>query len=84
MVASLCKCATLLPCAIVVELIMVVPFFQIRDRQISLSLGKPMIISSHDCDIEPVTESDFPEEPREIGRYVVAQARLSVTGMYTS
>ena len=37
-----------------------------RDREISSSLGRPMTIKEFDCDVEPLTSSDFSKEvPQE-------------------
>lgn len=54
--------------------------FQIRDRQISISLGKPMIIHDCDCDVELLSEDDLTGESLETVAYVLAQARLSIAG----
>ncbi|KAM6512093.1 hypothetical protein FALCPG4_017078 [Fusarium falciforme] len=50
----------------------------IRDRQLSMSLGKPMIINDQDCDTKPLTAQDMPDESPETIAYAVAQAQLSV------
>ncbi|EXJ89679.1 hypothetical protein A1O3_02746 [Capronia epimyces CBS 606.96] len=50
----------------------------IRDRQISISLGKPTLINDRDCDVESLEEDDFPDVHQEIKAYVIEQARLSV------
>ncbi|OJJ02046.1 hypothetical protein ASPVEDRAFT_655161 [Aspergillus versicolor CBS 583.65] len=50
----------------------------IRDRQISISLGKPMIIHDSDCDVELLREDDLKGESSETVKYVLAQARLSI------
>lgn len=55
---------------------------QIRDRQVSLCLGMPMIINDDDCTLEDLTLEDFPSEPRETAQYIIAQASLSRTGQY--
>ncbi|KAJ5418111.1 uncharacterized protein N7487_001661 [Penicillium crustosum] len=52
----------------------------IRDRQISISLGKPMIIHDCDCDVELISEGDLVDESPETIAYVLAQARLSIAG----
>jgi hypothetical protein len=54
--------------------------FQIRDRQISISLGKPMIIHDSDCDVELLREDDLKGESRDTVAYALAQARLSIAG----
>ncbi|KAH8879527.1 hypothetical protein GQ53DRAFT_854621, partial [Thozetella sp. PMI_491] len=51
----------------------------IRDRQISLSLGKPMLINDHDCDVEFPVAEDFSDETPGTALYVIAQARLSIS-----
>lgn len=49
----------------------------IRDRQISLSAGAPMIINDLECDIEELTVEDLQDESPETAYYVVAQASLN-------
>ncbi|KIW20219.1 hypothetical protein PV08_00794 [Exophiala spinifera] len=49
----------------------------IRDRQISLSIGVPVTINDLDCDVEPLTQDDFDDEPLETALYIIHQARLS-------
>lgn len=53
---------------------------QIRDRQVSLCLGMPMIINDDDCTLEALTVEDFPSEPRETAQYIIGQASLSRAG----
>ncbi|KAH8816985.1 fungal-specific transcription factor domain-containing protein [Xylogone sp. PMI_703] len=50
----------------------------VRDVQVSVSLGRPMSINDHDCDVEELTEDDFPHEPNDTALYVISQARLSL------
>ncbi|RFU30586.1 hypothetical protein B7463_g5717, partial [Scytalidium lignicola] len=50
----------------------------IRDVQVSVSLGRPMSINDHDCDVEELTENDFPDETKDTALYVISQARLSL------
>ena len=54
--------------------------FQIRDRQISISLGKPALINDTDCDVEILEEHDLSTESQLVKSYVLEQARLSVIG----
>lgn len=49
----------------------------IRDRQVSLSTGPPMVISDIDFDVEDLTMDDFPDEPPETARYMIAQVSLN-------
>ncbi|KIV76821.1 hypothetical protein PV11_08681 [Exophiala sideris] len=51
----------------------------IRDRQVSLSTGTPMVINDLDHDVEDLTVDDFQEESAETARYMVAQASLNKT-----
>ncbi len=53
---------------------------QIRDRQISISLGKPTLINDDDCDVEVLQEEDIPDERPEIKWYIIEQGRISVAG----
>lgn len=53
---------------------------QIRDRQISISLGKPMIINDDDCDVNFPTGDDLPGESQDTISYILAQASLSIAG----
>ena len=57
---------------------------QIRDRQIALSIGTPMIINDQDCDIEPLTVEHFPHDPPETAKYMILQAELNETGRTSS
>ncbi|OAP56667.1 hypothetical protein AYL99_08779 [Fonsecaea erecta] len=49
----------------------------IRDRQVCLSLGPPMVINDLDFDVEDLTMDDFPNESIDTARYMVAQASLN-------
>ncbi|KAH6988863.1 fungal-specific transcription factor domain-containing protein, partial [Ilyonectria sp. MPI-CAGE-AT-0026] len=49
----------------------------IRDRQVSLSTGPPMVISDIDFDVEDLTMDDFPDETLETARYIIAQVSLN-------
>ena len=57
---------------------------KIRDRQVSLSTGTPMIINDLDCDIEPLDLEDFPQESQETAKYVMLQAELNLTGKHAA
>ncbi|KAF4337288.1 d-lactate dehydrogenase (cytochrome) [Fusarium beomiforme] len=45
----------------------------VRDRQIAISTGTPMVINDDDHDVEELLEGDFPDEPPEIVQYIIAQ-----------
>ncbi|KAM0468664.1 hypothetical protein ACHAP7_010646 [Fusarium lateritium] len=49
----------------------------VRDRQIAISTGTPMIINDLDYDVEELVLQDFPEEATETAQYMIAQAKLS-------
>ncbi|KIL94259.1 hypothetical protein FAVG1_02822 [Fusarium avenaceum] len=49
----------------------------VRDRQIAISTGTPMVINDLDYDVEELVVQDFPEEAPETAHYMVAQAKLS-------
>lgn len=55
---------------------------QIRDRQISISLGKPFLINDDDCDVEVIEEDDLLNESSDTRQYIQEQVRLSVAGAY--
>lgn len=71
---------TIRTCCIGCYIALLSRFDQIRDRQISISLGKPMIIHDSDCDVEALGEVDLKGESPETIAYVLAQARLSIAG----
>ncbi|KIV93367.1 hypothetical protein, variant [Exophiala mesophila] len=48
-----------------------------RDRQIALAMGVPMVINDLDFDVEELTLDDFPDEPRDAALYIITQASLS-------
>ncbi|KAJ9632959.1 hypothetical protein H2204_007527 [Knufia peltigerae] len=50
----------------------------IRDRQISISLGKPFLINDNDCDLGPLEEDDLTDETLDTRAFVLAQARLAI------
>ncbi|KAF4415227.1 Cutinase transcription factor 1 beta [Fusarium acutatum] len=49
----------------------------VRDRQIAISTGTPMVINDEDHDVEELIEEDFPEEAPETVQYIVSQVKLS-------
>lgn len=51
----------------------------IRDRQISLSAGAPMVINDLDHDVEELKPGDFLDESPETANYMIAQATLNQT-----
>lgn len=51
----------------------------IRDRQLSLSIGAPMIINDLEYDVDDLTIDDFPFESAETTAYVMSQASLNRT-----
>jgi hypothetical protein len=53
---------------------------QVRDRQIAISTGTPMVINDLDYDVEELVVQDFPEEAPETAHYMIAQAKLSKAG----
>lgn len=56
-------------------------FYKIRDRQLSISLGKPMTISDYDCDIEMIKEDDL---RLEFGNWSPLVLILNMTYQYVS
>ena len=54
---------------------------KIRDRQVSITMGKPMTINDHDYNVEDLEWDDFWDEPTETALYVIGQARLAKAGM---
>ncbi|KAH7229799.1 hypothetical protein BKA60DRAFT_443178 [Fusarium oxysporum] len=49
----------------------------VRDRQIAISTGTPMVINDEDHDVEELVEEDFPEEAPETVQYIISQVKLS-------
>ncbi|KAH7171688.1 hypothetical protein DER46DRAFT_622571 [Fusarium sp. MPI-SDFR-AT-0072] len=49
----------------------------VRDRQIAISTGTPMVINDEDHDVEELADDDFPEETPETAQYIIAQVKLS-------
>nr|RBQ89578.1 hypothetical protein FVER53263_05712 [Fusarium verticillioides] len=49
----------------------------VRDRQIAISTGTPMVINDEDHDVEELSEEDFTEEGPETVQYIVSQVKLS-------
>jgi hypothetical protein len=49
----------------------------IRDRQVSLSTGAPMVINDLDHDVEALVISDFCDEDIHIAEYMISQASLN-------
>jgi len=41
-----------------------------------------MVINDLDCDVEDLSMQDFPDEPPETARYMIAQAGLNKAGKY--
>lgn len=56
----------------------------IRDRQVSLSTGAPMVINDLDHDVEPLAISDFDDDEKHIAEYMISQASLNkvTSGLY--
>ncbi|OAP60418.1 hypothetical protein AYL99_05420 [Fonsecaea erecta] len=50
----------------------------IRDRQISISLGKPFLINDNDCDVEPLQGDELPDRLSESRAYIQEQMKLSI------
>lgn len=50
-----------------------------RDRQVCLATGAPMVINDLDFDVEDLTLDDFPDENKEIALYVISQSLLNKT-----
>ncbi|KAF2168523.1 hypothetical protein M409DRAFT_21273 [Zasmidium cellare ATCC 36951] len=51
----------------------------IRDRQVSLSMGSPLIINDLDCDVELPRPQDFNDDESTTARYIRLQAELNRT-----
>ncbi|KAF5251004.1 hypothetical protein FANTH_3868 [Fusarium anthophilum] len=49
----------------------------IRDRQIAISTGTPMVINDEDHDVEELIQGDFTEEAPETVQYIISQVKLS-------
>ncbi|KAF5601767.1 d-lactate dehydrogenase (cytochrome) [Fusarium pseudocircinatum] len=49
----------------------------VRDRQIAISTGTPMVINDQDHDVEELTQEDFSEEGPETVQYITSQVKLS-------
>ncbi|KAF4955661.1 hypothetical protein FGADI_4354 [Fusarium gaditjirri] len=49
----------------------------VRDRQIAISTGTPMVINDMDHDVEELVKEDFPEEGVETVQYIISQVQLS-------
>ncbi|CAG7558114.1 unnamed protein product [Fusarium equiseti] len=49
----------------------------VRDRQIAISTGTPMVINDMDYDVEELVVEDLSDEPRETAQYIVAQVKLN-------
>lgn len=58
----------------------------VRDRQIAISTGTPMVINDMDYDVEEFVVGDLADEPIETAQYIVAQVKLNkaVARMYFS
>ena len=52
-------------------------FAKIRDRQVSLAVGAPMVINDLDCDIEDLAPEDFEDGFENTAHYLIALASLS-------
>ncbi|KAF4453774.1 hypothetical protein F53441_3600 [Fusarium austroafricanum] len=50
--------------------------FYVRDRQIAISTGTPMVIHDEDYDVEELAEHDLAEEAPETVQYMIAQVKL--------
>lgn len=48
-----------------------------RDRQVCVATGAPMVINDLDFDVEEPTLEDFPDETKEIANYIIAQSQLN-------
>lgn len=53
---------------------------KIRDRQVAISAGAPMIINDMDCDIELLSPEDFADESVDTVQYLIAQIDLNRAG----
>ncbi|KAI1053265.1 hypothetical protein LB506_012308 [Fusarium annulatum] len=49
----------------------------VRDRQIAISTGTPMVINDQDHDVEELVDQDFTEEAPETVQYIISQVKLS-------
>ncbi|KAK6712222.1 hypothetical protein SNK05_006677 [Fusarium graminearum] len=58
----------------------------VRDRQIAISTGTPMVINDMDYDVEELVVEDLVDESVETAQYIVAQVKLNkeVARMYFS
>ncbi|KAF0640694.1 hypothetical protein FPSE5266_20193 [Fusarium pseudograminearum] len=56
----------------------------VRDRQIAISTGTPMVINDMDYDVEELVMDDLIDESAETAQYIVAQVKLNkeVARMY--
>lgn len=52
----------------------------VRDRQISLSTGTPMVINDADHDVEELVMEDLTDETPETAQYIISQMELSKAG----
>ncbi|KAJ4112143.1 D-lactate ferricytochrome c oxidoreductase [Fusarium equiseti] len=55
----------------------------VRDRQIAISTGTPMVINDMDYDVEELVVEDLADEPIETAQYIVAQVKLNKAGRQT-
>jgi hypothetical protein len=55
---------------------------KIRDRQLCLSTGTPMVINDLDHDVEELSMEDFPDENLDTARYVILQVELNRAGEF--
>lgn len=55
----------------------------VRDRQISLSTGSPMVINDADHNVEELVPEDLSDEPLETVRYLIGQIGLNKIGKST-
>ena len=53
---------------------------KIRDRQLCLSTGTPMVINDLDHDVEELTMDDISDESLDTARYIILQAELNQAG----
>ncbi|KAM0414486.1 hypothetical protein ACHAPD_007742 [Fusarium lateritium] len=53
---------------------------QVRDRQIAISTGTPMVINDMDYDVEELVVEDLVDESAETAQYIVAQVKLNKAG----
>ncbi|RBR20346.1 uncharacterized protein FIESC28_05310 [Fusarium coffeatum] len=54
----------------------------VRDRQIAISTGTPMVINDMDYDVEELVVEDLADEPIETAQYIVAQVKLNKAVCY--